>query len=76
MIIDLILDRKDGENYNAKNAYNYITEQESLFDSNYPISRAFDMGTNQDVQKALCKYITSGDYNPEIIEYINSVKWV
>lgn len=76
MIVDLILNRKDGEPYNAKDTYNYITEHESLFNKEYPISRAFDMGTNEDVQNALSKYITDGGYNPKIIEYIKSVDWI
>lgn len=76
MIVDLILDRKDGVLYNAKEAYHYITEYESLFNKDYPISRAFDMGTNEDVQNALSKYITDQGYNPKIIEYIKSVDWV
>lgn len=76
MIVDLILDRKDGVPYNAKETYHYITECESLFNKDYPISRAFDMGTNEDVQKALSKYITDEGYNSKIIEYIKSVDWV
>lgn len=76
MIIDLILNRKDGETYNAKNAYNYVTEQESLFNDEFPISRAFDSGNNKDIQNALSKYILDSGYNPEIIKYIKSVEWI
>jgi len=76
MIIDLILDRKDGEPYSAKDAYIYITESEAIFNQDYPISRAFDGGTNKDVQKALSQYIIEGGYNHKIIDYIKSVDWV
>jgi hypothetical protein len=76
MIVDLILNRKDGEPYNAKDTYIYITEHESIFNKEYPISRAFDGGTNKDVQNALSQYITDGGYNSKIIDYIRSVDWV
>jgi len=76
MIIDLILNRKEGEPYVARDAYVYITEHESLFNKEYPISRAFDAGSNKDVQNALSKYILDGGYNPEIIKYVKSVEWV
>ena len=76
MIIDLILERKEGVHYIARDTYNYIAEYESLFDKQYPITRAFDMGTNKDVQNALSEYIINGGYNHEIIRYIMSVEWV
>lgn len=76
MIIDLILDRKDGVLYDARDAYNYITQQESMFNTDYPISRAFDAGTNEDVQEALSWYVIDFGYNEEIVDYVKSVDWV
>lgn len=78
MIIDLILDRKDGYAYDPKEFYDEVTEYASDFDANYmrDIARALDSGTNKDIQKALCKYIDIESYNPKIKDYINSVNWL
>lgn len=76
MIIDLILDRRAGDAYNAREAYAYIQEEESVFFEDFPISRAMDGGTEQDVKKALCSYVRAAGYNPEICDYINSVNWL
>lgn len=40
------------------------------------ITRAMDCGTETDVKSALCYYVIACDYNPEICDYINSVKWL
>ena len=40
------------------------------------ITRAMDSGTEEDVKRELCAYITEGGYNPEICEYINSRTWI
>ena len=78
MIIDKILDRKDGTPYNAREFYNAMMEYEGFFkfDPPFAISRAMDSGTEADVKAALCHYIISQEYNPEICDYINSVIWV
>ena len=73
MIIDLILDRKDGEQYNAKDFYNDVMEYEEV---GFEITEAMDNGKEKDVKKAICDYIINGEYNPEICEYINSVEWI
>ena len=75
MIIDLILDRKDGFAYNAHDFYCDVMDYENDFNFNPIISRAMDSGTEKDVKNALCKYIKDNNYNPEICDYINSVKW-
>ena len=43
MIIDLILDRKDGQEYNAREFYYAVMEHESTFITNRKISRAMDV---------------------------------
>jgi len=73
MIIDLILNRKDGAEYNAKKFYTDVSQYGEI---SFDIASALDGGTNQDVQKALCTYITSNEYNPTICEYVNSVDWI
>ena len=76
MIIDLILDRKDGHEYNARDFYCDVMEYESTCISNRAISRAMDYGTENDVKKALCDYVINQRYNTEICTYINSVNWL
>jgi hypothetical protein len=76
MIIDLILDRKNGHEYNAREFYYDVREYESTFNFNRGISRAMDGGTEQDVKKALCDYVINQRYNTEICTYINSVNWL
>ena len=76
MIIDLILDRKDGNEYNAREFYYEVLEYESTCISDREISRAMDGGTEQDVKKALCDYVINQRYNDGICTYINSVNWL
>lgn len=73
MIIDLILDRKDGDIYKPDQFYRDILGYGSVA---VPICRALDCGTEQDVKKALCNYITVNDYNEKICDYILSVEWL
>lgn len=74
MIIDLILDRKGGSSYKAKEFYDDVMAYEEGTD--YKISRALDGGTEEDVRKALCDYIINNEYNPKICNYINRVTWL
>lgn len=81
MIIDYILDRKCDEddgifNYNPKDFYNYVSEEEDIFFSEHSISKALDYGTEEDVKAALCNYIIKCGYNSCICDYINSVEWL
>jgi len=80
MIIDKILDRKDGEKYNARLFYIDTVKSSTIFNDNNDrynkIALALDSGDNKDVQKQLNLYIIENDYNPNIIEYINSVEWI
>ena len=78
MIIDLILDRKDGYPYNAHEFYNDIRDYERLGVGTHgeDISIAMDYGDNRDVQRVLCQYIDRNEYNPSIKDYIRSQEWV
>lgn len=77
MIVDLILDRKDGINYKPENFYRECMTYNGIFDGIADgITKAMDYGTEEDVRKELCKYITNNEYNPEICDYINSVNWI
>ncbi len=76
MIIDCILDRKEGSTYNAKGFYNYVMKSESIFEMDRSISKAMDYGTEHDIKQALCDYIINNEYNPDICDYVNSVDWL
>lgn len=76
MIIDLILDRKDGEPYNPKDFYTNVLAYEDTFNFEPAISKAMDYGEEEDVKRALCDYINRQNYNPSICDYINSVNWL
>ena len=73
MIIDLILDRKDGDDYSPRDFYFNVME---YGEPGYGITRAMDRGTNRDVQKALADYILDNEYNPALCGYVFSVDWL
>ena len=73
MIIDRILDRKYGVEYNARNFY---YDMMAYGGRGVEISRAMDFGTEDDVKRELCRYIDLGEYNPQIKSYIKSVNWL
>ena len=72
MIVDLILDRKDGEPYNAHDFYVNVMGYEAIFGMDFSISRALDIGTNKDREGKLVGDI---DFNSvkDIAEYITPV---
>jgi hypothetical protein len=72
MLVDFILDRKEGYRYDPRELYGYCQEDEQYWD----VARALDGGTEEDVQGELCGYILGNGYNPEICEYICSVNWL
>lgn len=83
MIIDLILDRKDNisegftDDYNAHDFYMECMSYNSIFNGIADgITRAMDGGTETDVKRELCKYITNNGYNPLICDFIKSVSWL
>ena len=73
MIIDLILDRKDGKESSAKEFYNNVAQYGEIGDD---IAQALDGGENEDVRRALNNYIDGNDYNEEIKKFINSQDWL
>lgn len=75
MIVDLILDRQNGYQYDVRDFYYGVSLYEE--DAGYfPISRALDSGTEEDVKRELCNYIYENEYNEKICDYINSVNWL
>ena len=71
MLIDLILDRAHDTSYNAREFYHNALAYEQD-----EVTRAMDGGTEREVQAALCDYIRTNDYNPEICAYVESVNWL
>ena len=71
MVIDYILDRKDGYGYDVKEFYDACMAYEE-----FDIARALDGGTEKDVKKALCDYVIYNDYSKSICKYINSENWL
>lgn len=71
MVIDYILDRKDGYGYDVKEFYDACMAYEE-----FDIARALDSGTEKDVKKALCNYVIDNDYSKSICKYINSENWL
>lgn len=76
MIIDLILDRKDGVEFDPVEFGFQVMDYASIFECAVPIVRALESKCEQSVKHALCGYILGGGYNPEICDYVNSVSWL
>lgn len=77
MIIDLILDRRAGDDYNPRDFYFSVMQYGEIWpDIAFPITKAMDEGTEEEVKKELCRYVREQGYNPKICRYINSVSWL
>lgn len=75
MIIDIILDRREGAiNYDAskhlKAIYDYATDAGMT-----ELATAVDGGTEDDVKAALMCYISTCGYPLELLDYIASMRW-
>ena len=74
MIIDVILDRRAGDEYTENEMRRlYVYAMDFKF---WDLADALDSGDNKDIQRELCQYVSDQNYNPAIIDYINSVNWV
>lgn len=71
MIIDLILDRKDGKPYNAREFYFNV-----LAYGDVGICIAMDYGEEKDVKRELCRYLKNNGYNLTIGRYIYEKNWL
>lgn len=75
MIIDVILDRKDGAidyapETHLKAIYDYATDAGMT-----ELATAVDGGTEDDVKAALMRYITACGYPSPLLDYIAGVRW-
>ena len=73
MIIDLILDRKDGKPYNPKHFYQEVLH---YLPTGEGIAVALDRGEEKDVKATLKEYIRKNEYNRDICTFIQSVNWL
>lgn len=72
MLVDFILDRMGGIEYDPRELYDYCQEEEIY----WGVARALDGGDNEDIQRVLCEYIENEGYNMDICEYIRSADWL
>lgn len=81
MIIDMIIERQNGLEYDPKEFYEYVTKEEQIFfedtsDNLISISRSMDTLKELDVKKELCWYIINQGYNPTLCDFVMSVDWL
>lgn len=77
MLIDYILDRRDGVSYCPSEFEKEVEEYCETFPSYIPVYDALINGSEGDVKEELCRYIDDEWYgNPLIKDYINSVNWL
>ena len=73
MIIDTILDRKCGCDYDVEDM-EYMYDEAMIFEF-FPLASALDCGNENDIKRELCNYVINNNYPKEICNYINSVRW-
>ena len=76
MVIDLILDRRDGDIFDPVEFANEVHDYCDVFPELQPIDDAIGSEVEQRVKHALCGYVLDGGYPPEICDFINSVPWL
>ena len=77
MVIDLILDRKDGIFYDPKEFAREVKEYAEIFPICAPVYRAIETGKEWAVKIALETYLEkAGCPWPDLFEYIESVRWL
>ena len=73
MIVDLILDRREGKKYKASEFYRGCFV---YGDIGTDITAAMDYGSEKDVKDALKQYIEDQEYNQDIKSFIDAVDWL
>ena len=76
MLIDLILDRRDGCKFDPVDFAFSVNDYAEIFDCVRPVLAALSSHVEQAVKHALCGYVLGAGYNPEICDYINGVSWL
>lgn len=76
MLVDLILDRRDGVSYSPSEFEEEVKEYCESFHSYIPAYNALTDGSEDDVKDELCRYIDEEwNGNSLIKDYIRSVFW-
>lgn len=73
MIIDLILNRKDGQGYRPEKFYRDVRNYGGIGNN---ILDAMDNGDEKDVKIALCEYVVKNGYNKNINYFIINNDWL
>lgn len=73
MIIDEILDYKEG--FTKKINLNYIYNEAKLFDFDY-ITDAIASRKNENIKKAVAKYIAENGYNKKLIDFVQNIIFI
>ena len=77
MIIDLILDRKDGQTYNARDFYfSVMGYREDVPEAADAITRAMDADDESWTRYAICAYIVMNGYPAELCAWVNGRRWL
>ena len=77
MLVDLILDRRDGVSYSPGEFEEEVKEYCETFPSCIPVYDALINGSEDDVKDELCRYIDDEWYGNTLIkDYIRSVNWL
>ena len=77
MLVDLILDRRDGASYSPSEFEEEVKEYCEFFPSYIPVYNALIDGSEDDVKNELCRYIDDEWRGSQLIkDYINSVNWL
>lgn len=76
MLIDVILDRRDGVEYDPRELYSYLQEEGEVFPFYWDYARIMDEGTEEEMREALCEYVRQHGYRSELCEYIRSMEWL
>jgi hypothetical protein len=77
MLIDTILDRRDGGGFDPVLFAFDVNDYAGIFpDLCGPVLAALSSRDEMSVKRALCGYVLAAGYDPEICDYINSVSWL
>ena len=77
MIIDLILDRRDGKSFDPCEFAFQVNDYAAIWPGlARPILDALSSRNEDCVRRALCIYINLAGYDTEICDYVNSVCWL
>lgn len=74
MIIDLILDRKDGQPYSPDAFAKRMERYGSLYAECF--LNSFDTDDEPSAKAALCDYVLANDYPQTLIPFIRSCRWL